>query len=126
VNAWLNPCEDPFNEQVKSLLLDAEWSAKLTEACVVTHYARNFQTYYIKAKKGEVDIAYIDEKRFWPVEVKWTGQIRPKQLKQIKKYPNSIILTRSKQKGNIQGIPAMPLPLALMRLGTLEEPSTRY
>lgn len=124
VNAWLNPCKDPFNQQVKLLLLDADWSAKLTEACVVTHYARHFPTYYIKAK-GEVDIAYIDKNRFWPVEVKWTRQLRPKQLKQITKYPNSIILTRSKQTGNIQGIPTIPLPLALIRLGSFEEPATR-
>jgi len=115
VKAWLKPCEDPFHEQVKELLLDSEWSAKLTEACVATHYRRHFPTYHIKAR-GEVDIAYVYGNRFWPVEVKWTGQLRPKQLKQISKYPNGIILTRSKQTGQIQGIPTTPLPLALLGL----------
>ena len=116
VNAWLNPCEDPFEDQVKRFLVDVNWSAKLTEACVAVHYARRFPTYYIKAK-GEVDVAYVDKNRVWPVEVKWTRQLRPKQLKQITKYPNSVILTKTDTPGAIQGVPTIPLPLALLRLG---------
>jgi hypothetical protein len=116
VNSWLKSCKDPFNEQLKPTLSNADWSAKLVEACVTTHYRRIFPTYYIKSK-GEVDIAYVDKNRFWPVEVKWSAQLRPKQLKQITKYPNGLILTKSKRQGEIQGIPAIPLPLALLRIG---------
>ena len=115
VNAWLKPSEDPFDDHVKPLSQDAEWSSKLAEACTVIHYSRHFPTYYIKSK-GEVDIAYIYNECFWPIEVKWTKQLRPKQLKQIAKYKNGIILTKSKAKGEIQGIPTIPLPLALLRL----------
>ena len=117
VRAWLNPCKDPFNQQVLPALNNPDWAARLTEACVITHYRRKFSTYYIKAE-GEIDIAYLDENRFWPVEIKWTGQLRPKTLKQISKYPNSLILTKSKQSGRIKDIPTMPLPLALLRLFT--------
>ena len=117
VRAWLNPCQDPFEQQVVPALNNSDWAARLTEACVVIHYRRKFPTYYIKAK-GEIDIAYIDKNRFWPVEIKWTKQLRPKELKQISKYPNSLILTRSKQIGEIRNIPTMPLPLALLRLST--------
>ena len=116
VNSWLRPCEDPFEDQVKPILRDPEKMGKLAESCAVTHYRRHFPTFYIKAK-GEVDIAYVRENRFWPVEVKWKGQLRPKQLSQIKKYHNGLILTRSKQKSTIQGIPAIPLPLALLKIG---------
>ena len=63
-----------------------------------------------------MDIAYIANKRFWPIEIKWTNQVRPKQLKQIAKYKNGTILTKSKAMGEIQGIPTIPLPLALLRL----------
>ena len=115
VRAWLNPCQDPFDQQVVPALNNSDWAARLTEACVVTHYRRKFPTYYIKAE-GEIDIAYIDKNRFWPVEIKWTKQLRPKELKQISKYPNGLILTRSKQFGKIRDIPTMPLPLALLRL----------
>ncbi|MCP4666836.1 MAG: ATP-binding protein [Deltaproteobacteria bacterium] len=125
VNAWVHPCEDPFEDQIKTLLSDADWSAKLTETSMATHYARYYPTYYIKAK-GEVDIAYVDKGRFWPIEVKWTGQLRPKQIKQIAKYSHGLILTKSRQAGNIQGTETMPLPLALLRLGstTGNQPST--
>jgi len=116
VNAWVKPSADPFNEQLKPTLSNADWSAKLVEACVTTHYRRTFPTYYIKSK-GEVDIAYVDNNQFWPVEVKWSGQLRPKQLKQITKYPNGLILTKSRQQGEIHGIPTIPLPLALLRIG---------
>ena len=120
VRAWLNPCKDPFNQQVLPALNNPDWAARLTEACVITHYRRKFPTYYIKAE-GEIDIAYLDENRFWPVEIKWTKQLRPKTLKQISKYPNSLILTQSKKSGKIKDIPTIPLPLALLRLSTSYE-----
>lgn len=41
----------------------------MAEACAVSHVHRFYPTYYIKGG-GEVDIAYVDGKRFWPVEVK--------------------------------------------------------
>ena len=116
VRSWLTPVDDPYNRQVLPLLTDAEWTGKLVEASLVTHYHRYYPTYYIKAE-GEVDLAYIARDRFWPVEVKWTGQIRPKDLKQIAKYSNGQILTKSKQFGHILRIPTEPLPIAMLRLG---------
>ncbi len=115
INSWLNPVDDPFSKQLKPLLADQQWSSKLTEACIATHYRRRYPTFYIKSK-GEVDVAYVSENRIWPVEIKWTQQLRPKQIKQIAKYANGRILTRSKQKGEIEGIPTEPLPLARLRI----------
>ncbi len=116
VRAWLNPCNDPFTQQVMPALNDPNWTARLAEACAITHYRRKFSTYYIKSK-GEVDIAYIDQNRFWPVEIKWTTQLHPKEFKQVSKYSNSVILTRSKQFGEIMDIPTVPLPIELLRQG---------
>lgn len=116
VRAWLRPSKDPYTQQVKAALSDPQWPARLAEACVATHSSRQYPTYYIKAK-GEVDVAYVHKNRLWPIEVKWTTQIRPKDLKQVAKYPNSRILTRQRQSGEIMGIPTEPLPLALFRLG---------
>jgi len=116
VRSWLNPSKDPYNQQITPILSDSSWGARLAEACAATHYRRYFPTYYIKAE-GEVDIAYVDKNRFWPLEIKWTKQLRPKDLKQIAKYPNSRILTRSRQSGEVLGISTEPLPLALLRLG---------
>ena len=120
VNTWLTPCEDPYSQQVIKLVSDTDRAAKLAEACVVTHYRRYYPTYYIKAK-GEVDVAYVDQSRFWPIEAKWTKQLRPKNLKQIAKYPNGRILTKSRQPGHILGIPTEPLPLAMLRIETVKK-----
>lgn len=115
VNFWLNPVEDPFTRQLKPVLADQQWSSKLTEACTVAHFRRSFPTFYVKSK-GEVDVAYVNRNRLWPVEIKWSRQLRPKQIKQIGKYANGRILTKSKLKGVIQGVPSEPLPLALLRI----------
>ena len=101
VQSWLHElrpepsrrAQDPFTSQVRPLLADPERTGPLVEACAVAHYGRRYPTYYIKGA-GEVDIAYIKDGRFWPVEIKWTSQLRPKTLKQISKYANSRILAR--------------------------------
>jgi len=118
-NAWLNPCKDPFEMLLRPQIDSPESCSKIVESCVVNHYQRKYPVFYIKAK-AEVDIAYIDKKRFWPLEVKWTGQLRPKELKQISKYSNGKILTKSYTPGKIQGIPTEPIPLNLLRLGYVD------
>ena len=112
---WLHPKLQPFEEQIQPVVLDPISSGKLAEACVVSHFSRYYPTYYIKAE-GEVDIAYVDDNKVWPVEVKWTEQLRPKDLKQIKKYPNSRIFAKSNSINSVQSVATEPLPLALLRL----------
>jgi len=114
--AWLQPVASPFSDQAQPLLSDPEWCGRMAEACAVAHYHRVHPTFYIKAE-GEVDIAYLDDGRFWPIEVKWTGQIRPKDVKQIAKYQNGIICGRHAQTASVRGIPTEPLALNLFRLG---------
>ena len=115
VRAWLSPTKDPHKQQIIPFLSDSDLASKLVEACVIAHYRRYFPTYYIKAE-GEVDVAYVDQDRFWPVEIKWSKQLRPKDLKQIAKYPNGRILSKSRQRGEISGVAVEPLPIALFRL----------
>ena len=67
----------------------------LAETAAISNIKRFYPTYYIKAE-GEVDIAYIKDNKFWPIEVKWTNQMRSKDLKQIQKYSNGIILCKNK------------------------------
>ena len=116
VSSWLRPHPDPFHNRLEPMLKDPEWSGRIAEACAITHVRRFHPTFYIKAE-GEVDIAYIDGKRFQPIEVKWTQQLRPKDLKQIAKYGNGRIWTRTWSTDEIGGIPVEPLPLGLYRLG---------
>ncbi len=116
VRSWLDPVGNPFHMQAAPLLNSPGWAGRLAEACATTHYRRFYPTYYIKGE-GEVDIAYVKRRRFWPIEIKWTGNLRPKDLKQVKKYPNSRICHRSSELCEIHSIPAEPLPYNLLRLG---------
>jgi uncharacterized protein len=119
IRFWLQPVENPYQAQICSAVNDARLSSNLVEACVISHFRRFYPTYYIKAE-GEVDIAYIAKNHFWPIEVKWTNQLREKNLKQLKKYPNARIFAKTKQYGKIDKIKVEPLSLALMR----EQPET--
>ncbi len=118
LKAWLEPIEDAFAHQISLAVENSLSNAALAEACAITQYRRYFPTYYIKAE-GEVDIAYINKKRFWPIEIKWRNQLHVKDLKQILKYSNSQILTKSSTFGMIQNIPTEPLPYALWKLQAL-------
>lgn len=115
LNDWLDPTADPYLQKIVPGINNPEICGKIVEATIATHFRRYYQTYYIKGE-GEVDIAYIKDKKFWPVEVKWTNQIRTKDLKQIKKYQNSLILNKSNQQGHINGIQTIPIPIALLNL----------
>ena len=116
IRAWIEPTRDPFNNQILALFEDPVWESKVVEACVTSHFHRYYPTYYIKAQ-AEVDIAYVHERKFWPIEIKWTNQLRPKAIKQIGKYDNGEIWTKSRQYSEINGIKTLPLPVQLLRIG---------
>ena len=59
----------------------------------------------------------MEGRRFRPVEVKWKSQLHPKDLQQVARYDNGLILTRRDEPGEIEGVPTLPLPLFLLRLG---------
>lgn len=115
IRYWLFPTQDPFEKQIQSALNNPEICSSLVEACVTTHYRRYYPTYYIKGD-GEVDVAYIKNKRFWPIEIKWTGQIHMNELKQLSKYSNGVLLTKKSERGNLDHIPTIPVPIALLEL----------
>lgn len=116
IRAWLSlPQKDAFAKKIQSICSDLELCSQLVKSCVTTHYRRYYPTYYIKAE-GEIDIAYLLDGRFWPIVITWTSELRPKDLKQILKYPNSKILTNTLRSGIIDHIRTEPLPQALWRL----------
>lgn len=120
IYAWLNPCKNPFHEQIQLLQTDTKLQSLLVEACVVTHYRRYYETFYIKAE-GEVDVAYLHNKQFWPIEVKWTNQMRPKDLKQISKYSRGLILSKQLRFGELNGVRTEPLVWHMFWLDTKTE-----
>jgi len=117
VNAWLLPKTKDAHADITRSIEDPETASRLAEAVAVQHFARTYPTYYVKGDRGEVDIAYVSGRRFHPVEVKWTRQLRPGDLKQVALYPDALILDRSPAPHRVLGISAQPLPVVLFRLG---------
>ncbi len=116
LNAWIKPEIDPYTSQIAPQLANPQIVATWVEGCVVTHFRRYYSTFYIKGSDGEVDIAYIKEKKFWPVEIKWTNQISSKDLRQLAKYPNGLLLTKRKEPTSLESIQAQALPHFLLQL----------
>jgi predicted AAA+ superfamily ATPase len=105
--------QDPFIYHTAEYMLESQRSdvqPALAETVAVMHYARwHEKTFYIKGDKGEVDIAYIQGNQFFPVEVKWSRNIRPEELKQIMSYSNGLILGRVQDTRSIMDVPCVPL-----------------
>jgi predicted AAA+ superfamily ATPase len=105
--------EDPFIfHAVETMLgmMNAESTPALVETVAVAHFSRKFgKIYYIKGAKGEVDIAYLQGDTFHPVEIKWTTQLRPEELKQVMVYPNALILGRQRTAARVAHVPYLPL-----------------
>jgi predicted AAA+ superfamily ATPase len=120
MNAWVTSGRKNNTGIISNTLADPVMAGRLAESCAVNHCRKFYPTFYIKAG-GEVDIACVDGNRFWPVEVKWTGQLRPADLKQICKYPNGRIWSRKPACGKICGLPTVPLPLALYQIDGMDD-----
>ena len=105
--------EDPFIFHAVEMMLgktNEESAPALAETIAVAHFYRKYgKTYYIKGKKGEVDVVYVQDKTFFPVEIKWTKQVRSEELKQIMGYNNGLILGRNHRSSQIAHIPYVSL-----------------
>ncbi|MFH1093593.1 MAG: ATP-binding protein [Candidatus Omnitrophota bacterium] len=108
VTNYLGP-RVPFVNIEKSMVKN-EFAAPYVEAVVVDHCKRCAPTYYMKGAKGEIDAALVQDKKIYPIEVKWTKQFRPVDIKQIQHYKKGIILTsdsKNKVLGNNHIIPLL-------------------
>jgi uncharacterized protein len=110
--------EDPFIFHAVERMLgksEADCTSKLVETIAIAAFKRRYgKTYYIKGDKGEVDIAYVKGESFFPVEIKWTTQLRPEDLKQVMVYQNSLILGRQRCASQIAQVPCLPLVYYLL------------
>lgn len=115
VSDWIHPSEQPYENKIKPMLLDPQSCSVLVESVVATHFRRHFPTYYIKAE-GEVDVAYVRDQRFWPIEVKWRERSPLSDFSQILKYQNGEVWYKGRESKRVQDLPLIPLPLALLSL----------
>ncbi|MCP5102165.1 MAG: ATP-binding protein [bacterium] len=115
VTCYLNP---EFSiDRIKNSLKDNKFASSYVEATAVDHCKRWAPTYYIKGAKGEVDIAVVQGNRMYPVEVKWSRNIRPEDLKQIRNYKNGIVLTPMPEIRTVKDVTFVPFVRFLVHTG---------
>jgi hypothetical protein len=85
------------------------------EGTFAAHVARRGEVYYVKGR-GEIDVAWLDGRRVQALEVKWSKQVRPEELKELRRRGKGILAARVESAGDLEGIPVLPAPLVLLRL----------
>jgi len=106
---------DPFIYQTlyrwvmrEGYLGDMNLENTMVEAIVASHCYRLGKTYYFKGQ-GEVDVIRLVDQNIQAIEVKWSNQLRQSDLKMLKQFNNSVILTKQTFKGKIEEIEALPV-----------------
>jgi len=96
-------------------IVDDEELSRLVEASTIAHARRHGPVYHVKGR-GEIDLAYVVDGTIHVVEVKWTRQIRPHTLDEIRRFPNRVVAGRVRGRREIAGTPVIPAPVVLLRL----------
>lgn len=106
---------DPFIQRTlyqwllrDGLLNTFDFETSLVEACVASHCYRLGKTFYFKGN-GEIDVIWLVENKMYPIEIKWSNQIRPNDLKILKQFSNSLILGKTAQTGSVDTVELLPV-----------------
>lgn len=106
---------DPFIQQTLLHWLRRERRLNLSlleshfvEACVASHCHHLNKTFYFKGQ-GEIDVIRLHENKVQAIEIKWAESIRPNDLKMLKHFDDSLILTKYSFSGVIENIQSLPV-----------------
>ena len=80
----------------------------LVEASVASECHRLGRTFYFKGQ-GEIDVIWLHNNTTHAIEVKWTQEISPHDLKMLKQFKNSLILSQLPHAGTIDHIRSYPV-----------------
>jgi predicted AAA+ superfamily ATPase len=108
--SWAKDIAIPWEFAKEQIMTESSLKENIVEGCVSSLLRRKYTTYYIKSE-GEVDVAIIFKKKFLPVEIKWTEDLRKRDLKQILKYKKGIIGYRGLQIGRFEHLHVLPIPI---------------
>ncbi len=87
----------------------------LVEAIVAAHCHRFGKAYYFKGD-GEIDVILLRDGQVQAIEVKWAEQVRPADLKLLKNFTHSTVLSKQKVKGSIEHIKSIPVDQFLLSI----------
>lgn len=85
------------------------------EAVMSCHVARRGEVFYIKGM-GEIDVAWYAGRRLQLVEAKWSKQLRPEELKEVRRRGQGVVAGRVLQEGSLDGVRVLPAAVVLLRL----------
>lgn len=85
------------------------------EGVFAAHVARFTDAFYVKGH-GEIDVAWLERRRLQCLEVKWSTQLRPEELKEIRRRGHGLIAARVARAAVFDGIPVLPAAIVLLRL----------
>ncbi|MBI2982562.1 MAG: ATP-binding protein [Deltaproteobacteria bacterium] len=106
---------NPWEQMLHPLIVGPEEAfAPYAEGVVITHFRRNYPTFYIK-NGGEIDLAYIKDGVIIPVEIKWTSQLRPKELALISQKKGGLIAAKVDRIFSLNQLLVVPIPLLLIK-----------
>jgi predicted AAA+ superfamily ATPase len=90
------------------------------EGVFAAHVGRAGDVFYIKGD-GEIDVAFYEQRHLHLVEVKWTAQLRPEELKEIRRRGRGTIAARVARSVTYEGLPVLPAAVVLLRLAARSE-----
>lgn len=107
VLAWLG-------EPDAELTSDARLQRDL-EATFSGHVQRFTEGFYVKGM-GEVDCAWYEGRTLQLLEVKWATQLRPEEMKEIRRRGRGVVACRTEQPRVVDGLVVLPAAVVLLRL----------
>lgn len=106
VLAWLG--EDDAEDSDARLQRDLE-------GVFASHVGRLGDVFYVKGN-GEIDVAWYEQRQLQLLEVKWASQLRPEELKEIRRRGHGLIAGRVGRSVSYEGLPVLPAAVVLLRL----------
>lgn len=113
---------DPFiRRAIQAWLTREGYSISMTdeslvvESVVASHCHRYGRAFYFKGQ-GEIDVIHIFNENVTAIEVKWTNQSRPVDLKTLKQFYKALVVTKTSHEGFSDGIQFMPIYQFLMEI----------
>lgn len=92
------------------------FAPEMVESTVATHCFRYGRAFYFKGQ-GEVDVIWLNNGTVEAVEVKWTEQVRPMDLKMLKQFHRGYLLGKQPQASRQGGLSIMSVYEYLYHLG---------
>lgn len=94
------------------------------EATFSAHVQRFAEGFYKKGA-GEIDCAWYEGRELQFLEVKWATQLRPAELKEMRRQGRGVIAARAGEVRTFDGVTVLPAAVVLLRLSARATTSSR-